>query len=448
MSRPLVLAYFFPPLGGPGTQRSAKLVRDLPALGHEPVVVTGPGVSSGCWDPEDRTLLGDIPRSTRVVRAGGTPPGALDRLGRLLDRTSPFSRWWIDAAVAAARPLLDDVDVIYAAMAPYETAFAAATLAMESGLPWVADLRDPWALDEMQIYPSGLHRRRNLQRMRSVLASAHAIIMNTPEAANALRHAFPELGMKLIRSVPNGYDARDFALRAPGAIGRDDDAFRIVHCGSLHTAAGLEHARQRGARRMLGGSEPVDVLARSHVHLVAALEELQRADPALAARVELHLAGVVTDVDREVASSVHTVVHGYLDHDRSVELVRSADLLFLPMHDLPTGRRARIVPGKTYEYVASGRPILAAVPDGDARDLLLQVPGAHVHRPTDVAGLRGAIRDELWHTREHGHRPDAVAPIAAAYDRRRTAAAIGDVFDRVIAREPATSPANRLRLVV
>ena len=46
MSRVLLLAYHFPPLGGPGTQRALKLVRYLPALGHDPAVVTGPGASA------------------------------------------------------------------------------------------------------------------------------------------------------------------------------------------------------------------------------------------------------------------------------------------------------------------------------------------------------------------------------------------------------------------
>ena len=61
--------------------------------------------------------------------------------------------------------------------------------------------------------------------------------------------------------------------------------------------------------------------------------------------------------------------------------MRSADLLFLPMHDLPPGRRAGLVPYKTYEYLAAERPILAAVPDGDARDILSRVSHATLCRP-------------------------------------------------------------------
>jgi glycosyltransferase involved in cell wall biosynthesis len=449
MRNVLFLAYFFPPLGGPGTQRSAKLVRDLPAHGYQPLVVTGPGASTDRWDPEDATLMADVPDDVRVVRVEGAPPPNASRTQRWLDVMPPIWRWWVDGAVEAARPLLSEVDVIYAGMGPYQTAFAAARLAGESGIPWIADLRDPWALDEMQIYPTAMHRRRTLARMRGVLASAHAIVMNTPEAATALQDAFPELGMKLVRSIPNGYDAADFPPRL-GPPRTPDGRFRIVHSGSLHTDDGLRQARRRRMHDVLGGAKPVDVLARSHVHLVAALRELAQRVPQIGDAIELHLAGVVTEADRAVAAGTNTIVHGYLDHLASVELVRSADLLFLPMHDLPAGHRARIVPGKTYEYLASGRPILAGVPDGDARDRLLRAPTATVCRPTDVAALAEAVALEARHVLEHGPRPDAQPEIATGYERALAARALAEVLDRLTSRvrtlHPRTAP--HIRLVV
>src|SRR5206468_2661906 len=148
--------------------------------------------------------------------------------------------------------------------------------------------------------------------------------------------------------------------------------FRIVHTGYLHTALGEQHQRRRLVRSILGGGVPgLDILTRSHVYLVDAINELLSGEPELMGVIDLHLAGVMSEADRAVATRCPVTIHGYVTHAASIELMRTADLLFLPMHNLPEGRRASIVPGKTYEYLASGTPMLAAVPDGDARDILI-----------------------------------------------------------------------------
>jgi glycosyltransferase involved in cell wall biosynthesis len=424
MARVLFIAYYFPPLGGPGTQRSAKFVRDLTALGHEVVVVTGPGVSTGRWDPPDATLGGDVPAGLRVHRVEGSVPGDRGRAGRWLDRPSPFSTWWVAGVTRVGRSLARDADVICASMAPYETAEAAGRVSAEARVPWVADLRDPWALDEMRVSPTRLHRRRDVARMRRSLATAATVVMNTPEAAAVTRAAFPRLGAPVV-SIPNGWDARDFAGAAPPAGERGP--LRIVHTGSLHTELGLRQSGSGRLVRLLRGQEPVDILARSHVHLMDALRTVRAQDAD--AEIELHLAGTLTDADLEVAAAPGVEIHGYLDHDASVALVRSADLLFLPMHDLPAGRRARLVPGKTYEYLASGRRLLAAVPDGDARDLVSRYPDADVCRPTDVPAMAAAIRDAAAVKAAQGRLPDAPRPGLEAYERSRLAQELSDVLE-------------------
>jgi hypothetical protein len=109
--------------------------------------------------------------------------------------------------------------------------------------------------------------------------------------------------------------------------------------------------------------------------------------------------------------------------------MRSADLLFLPMHDLPVGVRARTVAGKTYEYLAAGRPVLAALPDGDARDLTTGWPGVWTCRPTDVPCLVLGLR----HIVERGRGHDIEAPSRLAdYERTAIARRITSVFDGLI----------------
>jgi glycosyltransferase involved in cell wall biosynthesis len=73
-----------------------------------------------------------------------------------------------------------------------------------------------------------------------------------------------------------------------------------------------------------------------------------------------------------------------------VRALVECDLLFLPMHDLPKGERARIVPGKTYEYLRAGAPILAAIPEGDAREFVHAAKAGLCVAPSDVEGIASA----------------------------------------------------------
>jgi glycosyltransferase involved in cell wall biosynthesis len=180
---------------------------------------------------------------------------------------------------------------------------------------------------------------------------------------------------------------------------RHDGKFRIIHSGYLHTDNGVE-LRKRKIYRLLGGAQSgVDILTRSHTVLLDAVERWRAQRPEIDNDLEIVFAGKTSEQDRAVVneSPVRSLVRftGYVPHQNSVELVRTADLLFLPMHNLPLGRRSRIVPGKTYEYMASGRPILAAAPDGDARDFLHQCGTAMICRPDDAVEMV-RILDEVY----------------------------------------------------
>jgi glycosyltransferase involved in cell wall biosynthesis len=433
VKRVLFLAYYFPPAGGAGVQRSVKFARYLPELGYEPVVVTGSGETGGRWTPRDESLADELPGEVEVRRVPGPEPagsgGWRGRGERWLWLTPPFTRWWTPGAVRSSLAPRPAVELVYASMSPFQTAEAAERVARALGVPWVADLRDPWALDEMWVYPTRLHRHRDLARMERGLSSAAAIVMNTPEAARRILDRFPGLERTPVTVIPNGFDAADFEGDVPA---RADGAFRIVHTGYLHTELGATHRRANALRRLLGGTQlEVDILTRSHVYLLGGLEQLARDDAALASSVELHLAGVLSagDIASTASSAVH--LHGYLSHADTIALMRSSDLLFLPMHNLPDGARAGIVPGKTYEYLAAGRPILGAVPDGDARDLLTAAGNALLCRPDDSAGMARLIAAELGRRRAGAPPAPPDPQVVARYERRRLTAELAQVFDQV-----------------
>lgn len=440
MRRALLLAYHWPPIGGPGALRPLKLAQHLKLHGYEPVVITGPGNRFGRWSPLDDALADEVAPDVEVHRVSAPEPAHSGRWCRrseqLLCRLSQWDRWWTEHAVQVGRAVAGNAEIIYAGLDPYQTAEPGARLAATLGLPWVADLQDPWALDEMLVYPSAAHRLLARRRMRRLLSSAGAVVMNTPEAAQALVDAFPEFAAKNVACIPNGYDEADFDESDPL---RDPTTFRVVHTGSMHTDFGRRHRGRSPLRRLLGGTETeVDYLTRSHVYVLQALERIIGEDPALAQRIEMHFAGNLSDADREVidATPVRVTTHGYLNHRDTIALMRSADLLFLPMHDLPAGRRARLVPCKSYEYLASGRPLLAALPEGDARDLIRRAEQHWMCLPSDVEAMVRAVRDEILPGAPWPSVLSSRRELMSSYEHAQLSARLADIFDRLVAKRP------------
>ncbi len=266
MTRVLFVAYYYPPIGGAGAQRPARFAAHLPEHGCEASILTGQGTAAGRWTPHDQSLEAEMPPELAVHRIAGAEPSGQGqpwaRVERWLGIDSPWTRWWVHGGVEAGREPAAAADAIYVFMSPWASADLAMRLAGVTGTPWIADLGDPWALDEMAIYPTALHRRADLRRMGRALQSATAVVVTTHEAAVRIRETFPELGAKPIVTIPMGYDAADFVGPEPA---RSDDAFRIVHTGYLHTEHGHRQRRAAPLRRLIGGQNgSVDILTRSH----------------------------------------------------------------------------------------------------------------------------------------------------------------------------------------
>src|ERR1019366_6466992 len=117
---------------------------------------------------------------------------------------------WLNPATNLASRTADGARLIFTTMSPFESATAAAESAARFGIPWVADLRDPWALDDVRAYTSAFHRKLDMLRMDKVLSTASLIIMNTPQAAIDVKNKLPGLRTKRIVCIPNGFDREDF----------------------------------------------------------------------------------------------------------------------------------------------------------------------------------------------------------------------------------------------
>jgi glycosyltransferase involved in cell wall biosynthesis len=440
MKNVLFIAYYFPPIGGGGIHRSINFVKYLPGFGYFPIVLTCSIPAEDRWAPRDDTLEKNLNINSIVLRISTPPPlpdtKIMRRLKKIFFLQDNFSKWWIRYAIKLGEEIIKEnkIDVIYATMSPFQSSYVANYLSKKYNIPWVADLRDPWALDEMVLYPSLLHRRYDLFRMKVVLLGASAVIMNTQEAVESLKKHFFEFKNKHVLSITNGYDANDFNFNTDR---KNINKFCIVHSGTLFSETGMQLKRRKTIYNVLGGANKnVNILGRSLVYLLKSLEEWIEECPEITNRLEVLLIGKLTPDDVAILEGRKCknifVCTGYVSHEESVGYLKSANVLFLPMHGTTGGLRATTVPGKLYEYMASGRPILAAVPEGDAKDILMKSGLSYISPPDDnkllLKGLKSIYND--WENNINRYNPNW--DYISMYERKNLTKKLAEVFNTVI----------------
>lgn len=452
----LFLSYLFPPRGGAGVQRAMKFVKYLPQFAWRPLVIAGQsGPADNVTTIQDPTLLKDLPPESLVTHAQLTAAEQRCRMllhPRLLQRLSPTDPigWWVEPAIRAARSLLarHDVRAIFVTMSPFSAARAGMRLKCLTRLPLILDLRDPWALDETRIYPTRWHARRDWCAMAQALAAADLVIMNTPESAAAVRKSFRLPAKTRIIALTNGFDAEDFALHAdPHPLApAPPDVLRIVHTGMFHTDQALvwdDLLQGRGwLSRFKTPRRPINLWTRTPRYLLKAMEQLARSGRISRTKLQLVLVGELTSADKALvySSPVADMVRmtGYQTHEQSIRWLQAADVLFLPLHTPQDGGPALVVPGKTYEYLASGRPILAMGPPGDMRQMVQESGCGNAIDGQDIAAAANALA-ELYQAKLAGRLPGAPDPaFLQRFERRELTRRLAQELDQTLERLAAS----------
>jgi glycosyltransferase involved in cell wall biosynthesis len=363
--RVLVIAYFFPPLGGAGVQRTLKFVKYLPQFGWRATVVS---TRSGLYGARDPELVREIPEGTRVVRAPAVPVArwlaiALYKLG--LRRLMPWVSWpdggygWAPVAFVAAwrqvrrqRP-----DVILSTSSPYGAHLVGLMLHRLTGIPWVADFRDEWAAN-----PHLADQPRALARLS---ARAEAAITRHADHVVVAADYFAlagDAGLAGRRTtVTNGVDADDVPADHDGAP--PTDRFRLSFVGTLYG--------------------PIDLHP-----VLAALERLITEDVIDPERFELRVVGSIWIPDFAAPDGVPVTQTGYLDHEQAIAEMRSASalVLFVPESSLAPS-------GTIFEYLAVERPIICVTrEDNLAAQLVREWNAGSVARPSDLDANVAALQ--------------------------------------------------------
>jgi glycosyltransferase involved in cell wall biosynthesis len=270
-----------------------------------------------------------------------------------------------------------------------------------------------------------------------VLLDADRVVANTEGSRRELLERRPWIAPAKVDVVPNGYDPEDFAV---AAAPRDESAFLVVHSGAfrapvpaLDGSAPPANPLRRLVRASSFAPVPCDLTTHSPEPLLRAAA--RGGGYAAGRRLVVRLVGSFDPrlLDFARALRVADVVEplGYLSHRDSISHLLAADLLYLPSITRRDGLPVSNVPAKTYEYLGSGRPIVALAGPGDVRDVVSPCPRAAVLDPRDEVGLT-----ELLARRAAGEGPGPVAPDppdAHSFRRDRIAAAIADVLGRAVA---------------
>lgn len=403
--RVLIIAYYFPPLGLSGVQRTTKFAKYLSRYGWKPTVLT---VEPGGYFAFDESLLKEAEDAgVTIVRTGSFDANRLFKKKGVVRLPSEFMRrilgflgdfffipdtkiGWKKKAITAGTMLLKkrSFDAIIATAPPQTDFLIGAELARIGNIPLLLDYRDAWVGYPFKYFPTPLHTWLHTRMERRVIARADKVVVTHRRIKEELLTRYKRFGYRDVSILSQGYDEEDFK----GTRSKErSDVVTIVHTGTFYGK-------------------------RSPVVLLKALSLLFLTRPDLRGKIRVRFVGVPRKQDIRAAKrwEVADIVHfeGYVEHRESVRAVVEADILwYINDNDLSS-------PGKMFEYFASGRTILASVVDGYTKQQLVDSGGAVCVWLNDVPALIHAIED-LVERKRLGTLPRTPKAFAEKFERMK-----------------------------
>ena len=440
MKRVLVISYYWPPTGGSGVQRWVKFSKYLPDEGWQPVIYTPENPEQLAVDTSLEKEVSDQVEiiKTRIIEPYTIYKKLLSRSGHskeavevnpvnaqrksLIQKAAMWVRGnlfrpdprclWINPSVKYLKKYLKEhpVDLIVSTGPPQSMHMIGMKLARETGLPWIADFRDPWTkifyfkhLSMMSITEKWHHRMEKL-----VLDSAEAVVAVSP----LVQQEFQAMTQTDVELITNGFDECDFpGDRCVEADGGPDKPFVITHTG-LFAADGNPTilwevlSEKCKVDELFNNALKINLIGKTDSQI---LESLQAA-------------GIVDKV----------VDKGYQPHHVAVEEQRKASLLILPLRKEPEYKA--VLPGKLFEYMASWRPVLGiGQPDGAMSMILNNTKTGVVLNWNDKTSISRYI-DMCWKNHLEGRLSVEDADISQ-FTRRNLTRRMAQLFDRITDRK-------------
>jgi len=389
MDKVLIVTYYWPPAGGAGVQRWLKFSKYLLHYGYEPVILTvDPHYAT--YPALDLTLGKDIPKELKIYRVKATDwfrlykkdkskvPSAgfagnnnntfFTKISRFLrgnffipDPRKGWNRFAIKAALEIIRK--EKIHTIITTSPPHSSQLIGLKIKRKiPSLFWVSDLRDSWTdiyYYEL-FYPTPISKMIDRHYEKSVLQTADRIITVGNNLADSFASKAAGINEK-IRVIPNGFDEEDFEKISKC----DPKRFTVTYTGTISESYPLNS-------------------------LLKALQRLEKEGKDFVLRF---VGYVPENVRSKIASQINpdkVVFIPYTDHGKAVDFMCNSSvlLLLIPSHK----NNEAITPGKTFEYLAAGKPVLYIGPlNGDAAFHLKQCGHKGLFDVKDEEGIYSYI---------------------------------------------------------
>jgi glycosyltransferase involved in cell wall biosynthesis len=402
----LVIAYYFPPMGLSGVQRTLKFVKYLPDFGWNPVVLT---TDSPSYYAFDDTLLSELPEDIAVYRAPESgkkskikpvakkfPNYFIQKTGRYflqIFKQPDTKIHWKKYALKSAEEIIKDHDIriIFSTAPPFTDFLIGKELSEKYDIPLVVDYRDTWVDNPFHFFPTIWHKNYNINLEKSILTFAERAFVTTRHAKELLLKRYRFLSHDDVVIIPHGYDAEDFEAAASG---NDTDPssgkFVLTHSGLFQD--------DRTPRYFLKG-----------------LNQFLKKNPSARQDIELRFVGLMRNSHTKLIKKYKLddicTLTGYLNHRDAVRQLIDSDVLWMTVND--TVR----TPGKLYEYIGAEKPIFYIGPQGQMASIVNDTKAGFTAGSKDVKKI-AKIFAEMYDLWKSGSLPVPDKQNAAAYNRR------------------------------
>lgn len=366
MNKVLMVVFQFPPFAGSSAvQRTLRFVQHLPANGWSPIVLT---VNPMAYEQRSDDLLKEIPPGVPVHRAFGLDTrqhlAIAGRYPAFLARPDRWVSWMLGAVPKALNVVRQERPQALWSTYPIASAhLVAGWVHRLTGLPWVADFRDPMAQEG---YPADPATWRAFHRIESnAVAQAAYTVFTTPGAAREYSRRYPASAHK-IGVIENGYDEHSFTGLPAQGEPLNPGMVTLLHSGVVYPSE------------------------RDPTQLLEALGDLQRTVPELARRLRLRFrASSHDDLLRDLArrNGVEPLIEclpALPYREALAEMMRAEALLVLQASNCNDQ-----IPAKIYEYLRCGRPVVGLTdPKGDTAQVLTSAGSKYAAPLDQVAPIR------------------------------------------------------------